>query len=298
MANKIDPKFNQKVMAWLRSKHDSEENIIKGATLLLQLNRNRGLFERLTRQPKRHVDKIVYELKKHLNYRLQSYSIEDIIELDKEVEQSLPKMESIDADVQTLREVDTPPISPEYALPVAEDGATIIRGRRPDHDKLPEEIQKLFTENGERWNKIKEKFELLKTLNEPCDRFEHLKMLKEAWYTYKKNMCRYDDYKLSAAEIATLQKVDQNNGVDQKDIDAAQSYISRNLGPLLDLAKLAKEPDFPEESKAKLEDLREKVQVRVNLLLKGGVILSDQRKADFNICGIRFTPDAEGEKSE
>lgn len=75
---------------------------------------------------------------------------------------------------------------------------------------------------------------------------------------------------------------------------------------LLELKAAAKEPDFAEHEK--LEDLREKMQERVNTLLKFGVVLSEQRKADFRSVDITVekpvdnsvdnSSDAQGEGSE
>ena len=84
MAN-FDPKITEGMVAWLRGDHSSGESIKKGAELLLRVNRNRGLYERICRNPKAGVKKLEYEISKHLNYRLQGYTIQDIEKLDKEI---------------------------------------------------------------------------------------------------------------------------------------------------------------------------------------------------------------------
>ena len=84
MAN-YDPKITEAMVAWLRGEHSSDESILKGAELLLRVNRNKGLFERIRRYPKGGVKKLEYEIKKHVNYRLQGYTIQDIEALDAEV---------------------------------------------------------------------------------------------------------------------------------------------------------------------------------------------------------------------
>ena len=48
MAN-YDPKITEAMVAWLRGEHSSDESILKGAELLLRVNRNKGLFERIRR---------------------------------------------------------------------------------------------------------------------------------------------------------------------------------------------------------------------------------------------------------
>lgn len=302
MAN-YDPKVTEGMVAWLRSDHTDDESIRKGAELLLRVNRNKGLYERILRYPKGGLKKLEYELQKHLNIRLQGYSYDDIQKLDQEI---MPEIKSyvekcnvvIQEDAnenQQLNEADVMPIG-------AADGNPIITtGKRPDHDQLPEEIQAIWAKNAERWKKIKETYNLLLTLNAPCDRFEHLQLMKELWYKYRQDMCRYDDFRGTMDEMVTLNKGRQLTEDEQKDVDVAQSYISRNLPVLQELVLESREPDFPEDKIAKLEDLRSKIQARVTSLLMLNVMLSDQRKADLMKCDISLElpqDDAQGEGSE
>ena len=302
MAN-YDPKVTEGMVAWLRSDHTDDESIRKGAELLLRVNRNKGLYERILRYPKGGLKKLEYELQKHVNIRLQGYSYDDIQKLDQEI---MPEIKSyvekcnvvIQEDAsenQQLNEADVMPIG-------AADGTPLITtGKRPDHDQLPEEIQSIWAKNAERWKKIKETYNLLLTLNAPCDRFEHLQLLKELWYKYRQDMCRYDDFRGTMDEMVTLNKGRQLTEDEQKDVDVAQSYISRNLPVLQELVLESREPDFPEDKIAKLEDLRSKIQARVTSLLMLNVMLSDQRKADLMKCDISLElpqDDAQGEGSE
>ena len=293
MAN-YDPKITEGMVAWLRSDHTDEESIRKGAELLLRVNRNRGLFERICRYPRGGLKKLEYELQKHVNIRLQGYTIQDIENLDKEI---MPQVQvAVDADDGAAGE-EIP-----FVKESADEGDTVcvvLKGKRPDHDKLPAEIQAIWPANAERWKKIKESYNLLLSLNAPCDRFEHLQLLKETWYKYKSEMCRYDDFSGTMDEMVTVVKGKDISEKDQQDIDYAQSYISRYLPVLMDLVAAAKDPEFTDQEK--LEGLREKVQNRVLTLLKLGVVLSDQRKADLVSCDIAIvlpSDNAEGEGSE
>lgn len=302
MAN-YDPKVTEGMVAWLRSDHTDDESIRKGAELLLRVNRNKGLYERILRYPKGGLKKLEYELQKHLNIRLQGYSYDDIQKLDQEI---MPEIKSyvekcnvvIQEDAnenQQLNEADVMPIG------AADGNPLITTGKRPDHDQLPEEIQAIWTKNAERWKRIKETYNLLLTLNAPCDRFEHLQLMKELWYNYRQDMCRYDDFRGTMDEMVTLNKGRQLTEDEQKDVDVAQSYISRNLPVLQELVLESREPDFPEDKIAKLEDLRSKIQERVTSLLMLNVMLSDQRKADLQKCDISLEltqDDAQGEGSE
>lgn len=285
-----DPKLTKQLFDWLANDHSSREKIIEGATILLKINRNRGLYERIIRNPLKHVAKVEYELKKHANIRKEGMNIEDVMALNNEI---MPKINH--AVYKTEDDPENLPLEKD------EESGTIVisKGIRPDHDKLPADIQAIWPANAERWKKIKATFELLKTLEAPCDRYENLKVLKEAWYKYKAEMARYDEYQADAGtgDGDSHEKSES----DKQMIDYAQSYISRYLPQLLELVHEASEPDFTDEQKEKLEDLRVKIQDRVNILLKGGVQLTDQRKDDLVKCDIAIelpTDDAEGDKSE
>ena len=302
MAN-YDPKITEGMVAWLRSDHTDDESIRKGAELLLRVNRNKGLYERILRYPKGGLKKLEYELKKHVNIRLQGYSFDDIQKLDQEIIPEIKKyvekcdmvMQEAAAQSQQVNEADVMPIG------AADGNPLITTGKRPDHDQLPYEIQAIWAKNAERWKKIKETYNLLLTLNAPCDRFEHLQLLKELWYKYRQDMCLYDDFRGTMDEMVTLNKGRQLTVDEQKDVDVAQSYISRNLPVLQELVLESREPDFPEEKIAKLEDLRSKIQARVTSLLMLNVMLSDQRKADLQKCDISTElpqDDARGQESE
>ena len=302
MAN-YDPKVTEGMVAWLRSDHTDDESIRKGAELLLRVNRNRGLYERILRYPEGGLKKLEYEIQKHVNIRLQGYSFEDIQNLDSEIT-PVVKTAVEEADrVEQMVKVDFGGSSVEVlAFPSGDESLMkAVTGKRPDHDQLPEEIQAIWPKNAERWKKIKETYNLLLTLNAPCDRFEHLQLLKELWYKYREDMCRYDDFRGTMDEKVTLIKGRQLTEDEQKDVDVAQSYLSRNLPVLQELVLESREPDFPEEKIVKLEDLRSKIQERVVKLLQLNVMLSDQRKADLQKCDISTElpqDDAQGEGSE
>lgn len=293
MAN-FDPKITEGMVAWLRGDHSSGESIKKGAELLLRVNRNRGLYERICRNPKAGVKKLEYEITKHLNYRLQGYTIQDIEALDAEV---TPQVQAAVDAAENAADGEVPVVlEPDDG---SYTGYVIVKGIRPDHDSLPDDIKAIWPANAERWKKIKETYNLLLSLNAPCDRFEHLQLLKESWYKYKDEMCRYDDFKTGGATEPLEPEKPTLSEKDQQDIDCAQSYISRNLPVLMDLVAAAKDPDFTDAEK--LESLREKVQNRVFTLLKLGVVLSDQRKADLVSCDIAIIlpqDNAQGEGSE
>lgn len=293
---KIDPKFTEAMVAWLRDDHTDDESIRKGAMLLLQVNRNQGLYNRICRNPQRGLSKLEYEIRKHVNIRLAGYNLQDVEKLDAEITPEIGSyIKACDAMSEEIG-AEVIPVGAGDGQPVVSSG-----GKRPDHDKLPVEIQNLWVKNAERWNKIKETYNLLLTLNAPCDRFEHLQLMKEAWYKYREDFCKYDSFKADDVDVKGEGDKSQLSENDRKNVDYAQSYISRYLPQLSELVVAAAEPDFGEAEK--LEDLRTKIQNRVNTLLRFGVAISDQRKAELEKCDIKVeleeeTPEESPEVSD
>lgn len=283
----IDPKFTEKIAQWLQSDHTSTEKILEGAMLLLQLNRDSSMHQRIMRRPERELSFLEYKLRRFLQMRQDGQTIVDVVKLDNE----------ITPQIQVAIETEPVPVEGQAELlPIeqaakndGDTGCVIRKGIRPDHDKLPENIQALWPKNAERWKKIKQTFETLKTLNEPCDRYEHLKVLKETWYKYKDDMAKYDDFKLTAdggsegdgdADQTPVLTPEQ-----EKELKNADSYISKNLPQLQQLVAAAKE-DFNEEQKKALENLRQRIQQRVDVLLKCGRTLTDERREQLLQCDI------------
>lgn len=281
---KFDPKLTEAMKAWLSSDHSDEKNIIHGAEMLLSANRNQGLFIRITRNPEKFLSKLEYEIRKQLNIRNEVDGMDQVEKLEKEI---LPDMQAA---------VEAAASKPD-AIPAihVEDGNGFIvaRGMRPDHDRLPENIKALWEGNAERWNKMKAIFELLKTLDQPCDRFEYVKQLKEAWYKYRQDMNTYDDYVLNGGgnDNAPAEEPGKPTEEQQKEINNAQAYISKFLPVLLNMVEEAKDPEFKEMEQ--LETMRGRVQERVNTLVTLGVELSEERKQQLRTADITFGEAAE-----
>lgn len=285
----IDPKFTDEIARWLAGEHKTVQQIEAGAMLLLRLNRDKGMFQRIMRRPERQLSFLEYKLRRFLLMRQDGQTINDVIKLDSEITpqiQAAVNTESshVDGQPETLP-------TPNSSLHTPNSSLYIRKGIRPDHDKLPADIQAIWPKNAERWKKIKETFEACKTLTEPCDRYEYLKILKETWYKYKKEMARYDDYKLTADGAETLHTPNSTllTPEEEKELKNADSYISKNLSSMLALVTAAKEDDFSEAQAKNLESLRLRIQQRVDVLLKYGRSLTDERREQLLQCDIRVT---------
>ena len=260
----IDPKFTEQIARWLDSEHTSREQIEAGAMLLLRLNRDNGMYQRIMHRPERMLSFLEYKLRRFLQIRKDGQTIRDVIKLDNEI---TPHLQAV---------INSEPIPVEGGAellpveqPAEKDGGNemyIRKGIRPDHDQLPDNIKAIWPANAERWKKIKEAFETCKSLTEPCDRYEYLKVLKDTWYKYKQEMARYDDFRLTA-DAATVPDGSPSGVMltpeQEKELGNADSYISKNMPQMQQLVVAAKEEDFSEEQKKQLESLRKRIQQRV-----------------------------------
>lgn len=279
---RLNKKITEELAAWLQSDHSSRESIIKGAELLFRMNNDRSMRGRIINRPERNLKFLEYKIGRFLKMQKDGKTLADVVRMDRELTADLTPAETSQPD-------------DDGHLPVQQSETPVVyirKGLRPDHDRLPEEIQTIWPKNAERWKKIKQLRETLKTLSEPCDRYEHLQILRELWYQYKKEMARYDDYRIDGSVPSPADEKVQLSEQQLRDLKNADSYISKNLPILLQLAEDSKEPDFA--SADKLESLRKRIQERVDVLVSLGRELSDERKQQLTACSIKFTADEQG----
>ena len=174
----LDDKFTAAMQSWLNSTGENRD-LQAGAELLLRLNRNRWMYQQILRTG--NFSKLEYELKKHLKIRLDGMTMQEIVEMERDV---------IPSAKQTLED-HAPTISTD-----AENPQPQFAGKRADHDTLPDEIKELYEKNGDIYFKLKQTFETLKQMHDaqPCDRYEYLKVLSEHDKQYRENWAAYDSY--------------------------------------------------------------------------------------------------------
>lgn len=255
----MDDKLTKQIQEWLDAPAD-ERDIQEGANLMLKLNRNRVLYQNVLRRGIKMMAKVEYELKKHLQLRLDNMTITDVVRLEKTV---VPAIEKLIEDNE--KEV------AEFA------------GKRADHDELPEEIQALWDNNFDLYAKIKNLFEELKSMNDklPCDRYEFLKLLDKAEADYRANLATYDAYVIGqpAAIDADGATSDENPAELATKINNARKYISSNKEKLTALIAAGDE---------KAISLRAKMQERVDIILTAGVPFTADQQAELESLGIIF----------
>lgn len=254
--HKLDPKFTRRVADWLDTPPESQ-NVAEGAELLLAMSRNRALYNSIMRRPVDLKPKLVYELRKYLAIRNRNMTLPDVARHEQMVMSRV-------ADT-----VACPAIDVDDELPAG----TVARGRRPDHDSLPQEIQTLWDDNGERYRRIVILFNELKNMadKQPCDRAEKVWQLGKLDEQYRASLAAYDAYSPDAP--ATVTDADA-----ARKIAAARKSISKYRKVLVETS-----PD-----PARRAECLARIQSSVDVILSMGAGVSDSSRADLVAMGIKF----------
>lgn len=161
-----DPILTSQISDWLNAS-PKQRSLEDGALLLLRLNANRIMYQMILRN--RLAEKLEYELQKHLNIRLHGLTRAEVAKVEKQV---MPRLKKELANGE------------EY------------RGRRADHDSLPDKVKALYERNGTRWRQMHRLFETLKTMRDaqPCDRHELVHQLIQLDDAYRTDWEKYDHW--------------------------------------------------------------------------------------------------------
>ncbi len=287
--NGIDKLFRARITEWLSKKKHTEAELAEGATMVLQCNRNHALYNTIMRRPARYEEKIAYELRKHLRYLKDDMTLDEVKSMEARI---LPVIGNAIIEAEKTADEVTAAMSedPENSfLPApaydAEDGkqtdTIVARGKRSDHDSLPEDIRTIWEKNAERFKKIKQAHETCKTLTAACDRYEYTKAIAELWADYKKDFYTYDHYVLTpgngkAVTQSSAADEVQLSAEDVKAINAARPYISKYLPKLLALVAASKQEGFTEAQAQELESWRERIKQRVDVLVRCKQVIKDE----------------------
>ena len=156
----MDEKFTQQIQDWLNAPAE-QRDYTQGALLLLRLTGNQIMYRNLMANPKRNAQFIEYQLQKRLNFRLQKLTHEQVEAMQQQVNVIVKKRLSLKED---------------------NPAADFRKGKRADHEELPDEIQALYIENLGIVQKMRELHLKLRSLsleNAPCPDSERYPFLKE-----------------------------------------------------------------------------------------------------------------------
>lgn len=269
----MDKEFTESLKRWLETPRE-ERDVREGAELLLRINGNRHIYNLAMNRPEAAHDHVEYDLKKFLQIRLDGHTVESIREMEREL---LPKVCSL---IPTLEEETESEFSEDENVEETPTAPNVHRGRRPDHDDLPEHIRAIYDRGGELYEKIRRTFTELQDMEKapPCDRYEKIKILEGLYEEYIAGWDEYDAYSTADEGEETTEPADQGN--EAKRVAAARKFISTHVAKLEQLLK-AEEP-APDE----IEEERRQITERITLIVEtGGSFKSDfaQRLKDAGV---------------
>lgn len=188
----IDLELTPKIKQWLETE-PSKRDLMKGAELLLRITRNRIMYANITRNIARHAGTIEYHLNKIYKARLADIT-------HAEVRSMMVKVEAI-SDSRGLA-------NPDGSSKKTE----LQRGKRADHDELPDEIKQLYVDNADIMRKMREchvRLRMITPENSTCpdsDRYPWAKEIIALDTLYRENWNRYDHY-VKGTPAASVQLV-------------------------------------------------------------------------------------------
>jgi hypothetical protein len=277
----MDKAFTQDIADWLETPRE-ERDVRKGAELLLRINGNQHIYHLAMIRPETAHDHVEADLKKFLQIRLDGHTMESVRQMDSEL---IPKVQNI----ITTRQDES-----EDAPEETDDTAPAHRGKRSDHNELPEEIRAIYERGGELFEKIKQIFtELQQMENAPaCDRYEKLKVLKPLVKEYTDGWERYDNYNSDMSQEEAVEAVDEapEPGNEVKRVGAARKFISTHVAKLETLLQ-AETID-----EAEVENERRQIAERMAFVAETGGSFKPDFAQRINALGVDIEPTTEGEQ--
>ena len=196
----IDLELTPQIKQWLETE-PGVRDLLQGAELLLRVTRNRILYNNITRNPQRHAEAIEYHLQKIYNRRVADITHEQVRQMMGQVEK-----------INTARGLDR----------TQGDGRSELqRGKRADHDELPDEIKQRYVDNADIMRRMRECHTRLRMISpdtSTCpdsDRYPWAKEIIALDRQYRENWNIYDHYikgtPAAAVKAVTDQRTESRN---------------------------------------------------------------------------------------
>lgn len=198
----MDHKFTEQIRLWLETP-EAERDYSTGALYLLKLSGNQILYKNIVAALDKRHDVIEYQLQKYYNFRVQALTHAQVQEMEKQVEQivaeHIPLAAVADENTQKGKSCASREQSGACSN-YAERSQDSQKGKRADHDSLPDEIKAKYVENLSLLQRMRELHLRLRSLsleNFTCPDSERYPFLKELITLDKKlhaNWEAYDHY--------------------------------------------------------------------------------------------------------
>lgn len=212
------------IKQWLDT-DPQQRDLATGASLILKVTRNKILYTNITRNLSRHAATIEYHLKKIYNSRIDDITHAQVKSMMSEV-----------AGIVTARGLDRPE--------TASNRSELQRGKRADHDELPDEIKQLYVDNADILRKMREchvQLRMISPDNSTCpdsDRYPWAKEIIALDTLYRENWNRYDHYV-------------KGTPIDSVQLATDSRSESRNAARVIHLLLGKYDPDNPDDALAK-----------------------------------------------
>lgn len=279
----MDKTLTDKIVAWLNAPaHTEDADIMEGALMLLQLNRNRMLYMTISTNPKRFLKTVEYELKKFLPLRMKGKTCQDV---RREADEFLSELRENGIDKEQSEGQDETSETDDNDDTVA----PVRNGKREDHDQLPQNIRDIWEANAKRWKSIKEMYNACLSIENPCDLEENLKVLKETYYAYKADYARYDSFTLENEGAKSEEDGASDDLKKLKNINNARSYISKNVDKLSALKKEALKDDATDAQTKAYQSLLSSMTQRVQTLVDNGQVMGEDLMNKLQETGINLS---------
>ena len=171
----LDNKFTELIQKWLETPTDERDYSV-GALYLLKLSGNQIMYRNIMANPTSKAEFIEYNIRKYYNFRVQALTHAQVEEMQKQVDVIAQE---------------------HFSLEEESPAKDFKKGKREDHDSLPDEIQALYVENlsiVQRMREVHLKLRSLSTDNATCPDSERYPFLKELIELDKRLHSNWEQY--------------------------------------------------------------------------------------------------------
>ena len=171
----LDNKFTELIQKWLETPTDERDYTV-GALYLLKLSGNQIMYRNIMANPTSKAEFIEYNIRKYYNFRVQALTHYQVEEMQKQVDVIAQE---------------------HFSLEEENPAKDFKKGKRDDHDSLPDEIQALYVENlsiVQRMREVHLKLRSLSTDNATCPDSERYPFLKELIELDKRLHSNWEQY--------------------------------------------------------------------------------------------------------
>ncbi len=171
----LDNKFTELIQKWLETPADERDYSV-GALYLLKLSGNQIMYRNIMANPTSKAEFIEYNIRKYYNFRVHALTHYQVEEMQKQVDVIAQE---------------------HFSLEEENPAKDFKKGKREDHDSLPDEIQALYVENlsiVQRMREVHLKLRSLSTDNATCPDSERYPFLKELIELDKRLHSNWEQY--------------------------------------------------------------------------------------------------------